>query len=153
MKIWHIGSKWFSLGGLKTSSRFLYLLYSCYNWRPLLRFPAALFVSFGPRRDPSYTWQSHDGTRNNTTSPITPTFNSRLRFTEDGVDVGATPWRHVGGRRVDVRVPGASAGWLMLLCCCSMKSPAVVGVLCTDHQGHNLGCEQHHLPHIGVFLF
>uniref|UniRef100_A0A3P9M594 Ragulator complex protein LAMTOR5 n=1 Tax=Oryzias latipes TaxID=8090 RepID=A0A3P9M594_ORYLA len=23
---------------------------------------------------------------------------------------------------------------------CSMKNPAVVGVLCTDQQGHNLGC-------------
>uniref|UniRef100_A0A3B5LCJ3 Ragulator complex protein LAMTOR5 n=1 Tax=Xiphophorus couchianus TaxID=32473 RepID=A0A3B5LCJ3_9TELE len=30
--------------------------------------------------------------------------------------------------------------FLFVFLCCSMKNPAVVGVLCTDQQGHSLGC-------------
>lgn len=31
--------------------------------------------------------------------------------------------------------------FLTSLSCARMKNPAIVGVLCTDAQGHNLGCK------------
>lgn len=36
--------------------------------------------------------------------------------------------------KVDLLLPVCVSG--------SMKNPAIVGVLCTDQQGHNLGCKK-----------
>lgn len=41
-----------------------------------------------------------------------------------------------------LRKPKFLCAWFFF----SMKNPAVVGVLCTDQQGHNLGCKEPFFP-------